>query len=222
MSNYNVTDPKIWPSLKTLASRVDIKELKQPNVLKSIISEENKKGERSQINRTTDSFILYGKEAGVGTSVSDIHKSLANTGVRFAGYDYVAVTGITPNINYSFASQEMRGFDVNKGNTPDIDILSGQPKNAIGMVSTSMPAVGSYFPLPVTILWMNILKEALILEETHRSLDSPDNSFLLTNATLQNRAWRRISAYWLERCDKDEISDLRRIKPPQKSVLEIN
>ena len=65
---------------------------------------------------------LFGKSAGVGTSVSEMHKDLHGTGMavcmakgssslplsiagfRHAGLELVEVTGLKPNTNYCFAT----------------------------------------------------------------------------------------------------------------------
>jgi len=215
-SVYNQTEPRVWSNLRTTASRIEIRELKKQNLVCGIVGQTDLTGVHSQLNSSAGSgtgpaetFVLYGKEAGVGTSVSSMHKSLENTGGRLAGYDYIAVGGLCPNVNYAFAAKETRGFDIGKGADVELDKMTGLPKSSMGLTSATTPAIGTYFTLPVSVLWLSILEEGILLEEDHRGLEAQDNSFLERNAEVQKEALGKVLSYFSEPCSGSEKSDLR-------------
>ena len=87
------------------------------------------------------------KECGKSTvDARESHSAVAGK-VRRAGYEAVYVTNLTPNMNYSFGCQYFEGFDTDK-----------PPTSA---VSASTPAVGTYTPLPLPIIWADIARAAL-------------------------------------------------------------
>eukprot|EP00913_Durusdinium_trenchii_P010612 g9956.t1 len=55
--------------------------------------------------------MVFGKAAGVGTDVSDLHRYLHGTGCRRAGQELVEITGLKPNTNYCFATMYFEGFE---------------------------------------------------------------------------------------------------------------
>ncbi|CAE7214873.1 obg [Symbiodinium natans] len=98
-------------------------------------------------SQTAMTCTLFGKSAGVGTAVSEMHKDLHGTGFRYAGLELVEVTGLKPNTNYCFATMYFEGFEANR--------------SALSSVSATSPPIGSYYPLPIAILRIKICKAAL-------------------------------------------------------------
>ena len=84
------------------------------------------------------------------------------------------MTDLTPNMNYSFGSQYFEGFDVEKPPTSS--------------VSESTPAIGTYFALPLPMLWADIATAAL-----------------RTGAwALLGQPWKRLWSYFSEPCTEAE------------------
>eukprot|EP00931_Biecheleriopsis_adriatica_P060541 TRINITY_DN36370_c0_g1_i1.p1 TRINITY_DN36370_c0_g1~~TRINITY_DN36370_c0_g1_i1.p1 ORF type:complete len:3594 (+),score=919.56 TRINITY_DN36370_c0_g1_i1:56-10837(+) len=90
---------------------------------------------------------VFGKTSGVGTAVAEMHKDLPGTGVRRMGGDLVEVLGLKPNTNYCFATMYFEGFEDNRP--------------ALSSIGDTSPAVGAYYPLPVTLLRIKICKAAI-------------------------------------------------------------
>jgi hypothetical protein len=89
---------------------------------------------------------VFGKAFGTGTTVSELHSDLRGTGVRHAGFDYVEITDLKPNTNYSFASMYFEGFEA--------------VRPSISAVSESSPPIGTYYPLPISLLRVHVCKAA--------------------------------------------------------------
>lgn len=48
--------------------------------------------------------MVFGKAAGVGTSVSELHRDLHGTGCLHKGHELVEISKLKPNTNYCFAT----------------------------------------------------------------------------------------------------------------------
>jgi len=130
-------------------------------------------------SQTSMTCTLFGKSAGVGTSVSEMHKDLHGTGFRHAGLELVEVTGLTPNTNYCFATMYHEGFEANRV--------------ALSAVSATSPPIGSYYPLPIAMLRIKICKAALAAGEM--------------GVQAWKKAWIPLFDSFCERCAPDEELD---------------
>lgn len=95
---------------------------------------------------------VFGKAAGTGTAVSELHRCLPGLGFRLAGYDFLEVSGLKPNTNYSFASLFFEGFEATRATA--------------STVSETTPPIGSYFPLPIVLLRAEICKAVIRADAT--------------------------------------------------------
>ena len=133
---YDQAHSRIYPSLRTVASRIHISELRKPNLVKAVDTFSKSVGSHSLAgNVNLDTYIVYGKEAGIVKEVTELHHALENTGGRRPGSDYVAITGLTPNKKYTFAVKELRGFDIHKGLFAPLDRPGGTATTAAGLIS---------------------------------------------------------------------------------------
>ena len=124
--------------------------------------------------------VVYGKTAGTtGTSVSEMHKDLLGTGLRQKGYQLVEISGLKPNTNYSFASMYYEGFEPSRP--------------AASSISDSSPPIGSYYPLPLALLRVEICRTALEKGEAC--------------SAAWSRAWRPLFETFCERTSPAEEFD---------------
>ncbi|CAE7632524.1 unnamed protein product [Symbiodinium pilosum] len=130
----------------------------------------------SQISMTCT---IFGKSAGVGTAVSEMHKDLHGTGFRHPGLEMVEVTGLKPNTNYCFATM-----------CPTIDEAT---RAALSSVSATSPPIGSYYPLSIAMLRIKICKAALAAGDM--------------GAQAWKKAWIPLFDSFCERCAPDEELD---------------
>jgi len=133
-------------------------------------------GPPSQILMTC---MVFGKAAGVGTSVSDMHRDLLGTGCRRAGQDLVEIVGLKPNTNYCFATMYFDGWEESKG--------------GVSSVSATSSPIGAYYPLPLALLRIKLCTAAL-----------GANDF---GAHAWKKAWPPLFETFCERCAPEEEFD---------------
>ncbi|CAD7965467.1 unnamed protein product [Amoebophrya sp. A120] len=206
--------PQVKPSLRTEASRIDIRELKNVNPMQCLDLQNKLPGAHNQSNRRTDTYMLYGKEAGIVVEVSELHTAVEGCGARYPGYDLVQITGLTPNSNYSFAVKETRGYDFKKGLEPDLERIGGPPINAVGQICSATPPLTACYPMPISVIWCKILQELILIEEKHLLTTDPTKNptseeFLKINNQLQKQALRRILMYFTEATKANQSNEVR-------------
>ncbi|CBZ51307.1 hypothetical protein NCLIV_043730 [Neospora caninum Liverpool] len=91
-----------------------------------------------------DAFVTLfgGKIAGSGISVTKLHTDLLHTGFRHPPQGIVHIPHLAPNTKYHFACEE------------HIDL-----RKSLALSETT-PDFGTYYPLPIPLLWMHILSSA--------------------------------------------------------------
>eukprot|EP00928_Gymnodinium_smaydae_P013443 TRINITY_DN14900_c0_g2_i2.p1 TRINITY_DN14900_c0_g2~~TRINITY_DN14900_c0_g2_i2.p1 ORF type:complete len:3483 (-),score=804.97 TRINITY_DN14900_c0_g2_i2:72-9770(-) len=90
---------------------------------------------------------VFAKPCGARTAVSEMHCDLPGSGIRRGGYEYVEIGYLKPNTNYSFATMYYEGFEA--------------ARPAASTVSESSPPIGTYYPLPIALLRVEVCKESL-------------------------------------------------------------
>eukprot|EP00434_Breviolum_minutum_P008563 symbB.v1.2.007554.t2/scaffold432.1/size246310/4 len=133
---------------------------------------------RKKMNANTHGMV-FGKAAGVGTSVSDMHRDLLGTGCRRAGQDLVEIVGLKPNTNYCFATMYFDGWEESKG--------------GVSSVSATSSPIGAYYPLPLALLRIKLCTAAL-----------GANDF---GAHAWKKAWPPLFETFCERCAPEEEFD---------------
>eukprot|EP00929_Paragymnodinium_shiwhaense_P031007 TRINITY_DN17469_c0_g2_i1.p1 TRINITY_DN17469_c0_g2~~TRINITY_DN17469_c0_g2_i1.p1 ORF type:complete len:3828 (-),score=1166.38 TRINITY_DN17469_c0_g2_i1:164-11647(-) len=89
----------------------------------------------------------YAKPAGVGTAVTDQHRDLPGTWFRHGGYEFLEIGGLKPNARYSFASIYYQGLEA--------------MRPAVSAASATSPPIGTYYPLPLSLLRIEVCKGAI-------------------------------------------------------------